>query len=74
MKITIEKTIEEKVEVEIRDCPFCILRQTRSGALKIYKGMHYQVYCRQCAAKGPLASTLKNAVALWDNVSKAIEK
>lgn len=64
MEIQIEEMKEVTVHAEVRHCGFCA-----QSVLRVkYAIGNYQVFCRSCAACGPIQNTWKRAIAMWNRV------
>lgn len=65
--VTLTAYIEKEVtfEVEVESCPFC-----KRPILDLRGSNSFQVFCRVCAARGPLASTVTLAVQKWNEYKK----
>lgn len=69
IKEEIDKDILEEIiqdAKELKECPFCA-----SPSLEEKKGQDspahwHSVNCKECGAKGPVASTSKEAMKSWD--------
>lgn len=70
MEIKIEEMIETTVNAEVRHCGFCMGNVPRVK----YSIGHYQMFCRSCAARGPIQETWELAIVLWNRVMHQISE
>lgn len=68
MEIQIEEMREVTVHAEVIHCGFCAQSVPRVK----YAIGNYQVFCRSCAARGPIQETWKLAVVMWNRVMNQV--
>ena len=52
--------------MEPKQCPFCESKDSQEYALRD-KNRKVQVWCGKCGAEGPLADSMDEATAAWNN-------
>jgi len=54
----------------MKPCPFCGEQELEPWEIERFEDTMYRVYCTNCGALGPDASSWKKAVKEWDNRKK----
>lgn len=70
MELQIEDMQETTVNAEVIRCGFCAVKAPKVA----YSIGRYQLFCRGCAARGPIQQTWEGAVAMWNRVMSAISE